>query len=300
MSARLPGRPARTPTWGRGPVAVARAAGSDAGAGRAGSVGAVLVAAALVPHTALLVPGAAGAADPLESVRVAAVAAARALMAASPDRLIVVAPKPRGAPRRWAGEPRPSLAAAGIDDDGLGWAGHRDPTGPRRGARGESTPGADATVGGSVALLLLRAAGWAGPVDVVTVATEDSGRLHDLGADLVAGPERVALVLAATLSARRGPDSPLPADPRAATVDDAVLADLSDLGATSVARLAAVPAELARELAISAWGPWQVLLGALRPGTSGSREAATCVVHHVSSGGSGSGVRYAALSWRWA
>ena len=236
----------------------------------------MLVAAALVPHTVLLVPGAAGAADPLAEVRAAAVGAVNELMAAAPDRLVVVTPQPQGPPR-WLPSPRPSLAAAGIDDDDLGWAG---------------TVPADALaheVGTSVAMLLLRAAGWTGPVSAVSVATEDAAGLHDLGAGLVVGGERVALLLAATLSARRGPASPLDADPRAATLDDAVLADLSDLGAHSVARLAAVPPELARDLAVSAWGPWQVLLGALREGATGT-------VHH--GGGVGS-IRYAVLSWRW-
>lgn len=250
----------------------------------------MLVAAALVPHTALLVPGAAGAADPLDTVRSASLAAIHELTAASPDRVVVVAPQPPGSPRLLSGSLRPSLAAAGIDDDALGWdprsegAPHDD--GPRSDLGNvEVNPG----VGASVALLLLRAAGWTGPVSAVTVATEDAAGLRDLGAELVVGAERVALVLAATLSARRGPDAPLPTDPRASTVDDAVLADLADLGSHSVARLAAVPAELARDLAISAWGPWQVLLGALR-------EGAAATVHH---GGGVGGVRYVVLSWRW-
>jgi hypothetical protein len=243
----------------------------------------VLVAAAFVPNTALLVPGAAGTAIVLGPVRVAALAAVGGLAAALPDRVVVVAEHPHGPPRRLSGPHRPSLAAAGIDDDVLRGPWPEEPAGPGR------QPEPHAPVGVSVTLYLLRAGGWAGPVDVVTVAADDAARLREVGADLAAGPDRVGLLLAGTLSARRGPDSPLSADPRAAAVDDAILADLAVLGPHAVARLAAVPAQLARDLAISVWGPLQVLLGALRDGAS-------CTVHH---GGSLSGTRYAVLSWRW-
>ena len=250
-----------------------------------------------MPHTALLVPGAAGTAVVLEAVRSAAFAAVGELVAAGPDRVVVVAPHPDGPPRRLHGAARPSLAAAGIDDDAVGWGGALagdDAVGSHdartdRARLGEH-PHPQAPVGVSVARYLLRTGGWAGAIDTVTVPADDAPQLRALGADLVAGPDRVALLLAGTLSARRGPDSPLPADPRAAAVDDAVLGDLADLATHAVARLEAVPAQLARELALSAWGPLQALLGALRDGAS-------CTVHY---GGELTGTRYAVLSWRWA
>lgn len=248
----------------------------------------MLVAAAFVPHTALLIPGAAGAADVLGPVREAALTAVGVLSSAAPDRVVVVVPRSDGPPQHRPGPLRASLAAAGIDDDALGWV----PRPSRSGGAvttGEAEPVETADVATSVALLVLRAGGWAGPVEVVAVPAADPSGLRSLGAGLVA-PGRVALLLAATLSARRSSDSPLAYDVRAAAVDDAVLADLSDLGPHAVARLAAVPADLARDLAISAWAPWQVLLGALPDGAS------SCTVHH---GGSLTGVRYAVVSWRW-
>jgi hypothetical protein len=109
------------------------------------------------------------------------------------------------------------------------------------------------------------------------------------GDALVAGARRVGLLLVGGLSARHGPDGPLATDERAAAVDAAVLADLVDLGPAARARLADVPAHLARVLAISAWGPWQVLVGA----ASGD---ATVVTQHASAP---LGAAYATVSWRW-
>lgn len=235
----------------------------------------MLAAAAFVPHTALLVPGAAGAAEVLGPVRSAALAAVGDLTAAV-DRVVVVVPQRAGPPLRRRGPMRPSLAAAGIDDADLGWGPHE-----------AGDPVTD--VATSVALLLLRSGGWAGPVETVAVSADDALGLRDLGAGLADGPDRVGLLLAGTLSARRSPESPLAFDVRAAAVDDEALADLSDLGPHARARLAAVPAGLARDLAISAWAPWQVLLGAAPDG-------GTATVHH---GGSLTGVRYAVVSWRW-
>lgn len=209
----------------------------------------MLVAAALVPHSALLVPGAAGATQVLDVERAAAVAAVADLLVAGPEVVVVVAAGPG---EHLTGRLQPSLAAAGIDDTWLGW-----PARPTAGAGGVRIV---RDVGASVALHLLGAAGWAGPVEVLTVPPEDGPGLRALGGDVAAG-RRTGLLLAAGLSARRGPGSPIPPDERAAAVDDAVLADLVDLGAAAAGRLAAVPPDLA----VSAWAPWQVLLGAVGP-----------------------------------
>ena len=241
----------------------------------------MLAAAALVPETALLVPGAAGTADVIPDVRAAALDAATALVAADPDRVVVVAASAAAGDVVRTGPLRPTLSAAGIDDDVLGW----------RAERAEDRPGAGARpirdVGASVALLLLRAVGWSGEVHLLTAGSRVPAELQAVGGRLTEGPERVALLLSGSLSARRGPDGPLPDDERAAAFDAAVLGDLTDLGPQARERLAAVPTELADALAVSAWAPWQVLLGASARRLSGQ-------VRWV---GAPFGATYAVLSW---
>ena len=79
----------------------------------------MLVAAALVPDTALLVPGTAGDADVLVGLRTAAVEAVAEVVAAEVGTIVVVAPGP--VPRELAGTVRPSLGAAGVPDELLWW-----------------------------------------------------------------------------------------------------------------------------------------------------------------------------------
>lgn len=245
----------------------------------------MLVAAALVPPTALLVPGVSGATPVLGVERAAAVAAATAVRAARPDVVVVVV-EGRGPTWHATGRLRPSLAAAGVDDARLGWV-------PRASyGRGRATVVDE--VAGAVGLLLLDRAGWTGPVELTVVGRADPAELHGVGAGLVAD-RSAALLLVGGLSARRGPDGPLDTDERAAVVDDAAVSDLADLRPAARARLAAVPAQLATELAISAWAPWQVLLGAV-DGPQPPPVAATTVRHHVSAP---FGATYATLSWRW-
>lgn len=249
------------------------------------------MAAALVPPTALLVPGASGATPVLGVERAAAVAAATAVRAARPDVVVVVV-EGRGSTGHLVGRLHPSLAAAGVDDARLGWA-------PRPSyGRGRATVVDD--VAAAVGLLLLDRAGWTGPIELATVAGvaaggADPAELRTVGAGLVAG-RSVALLLVGGLSARRGPDGPLDTDARAAVVDDAAVSDLADLCPAARARLAAVPAVLAAELAISAWAPWQVLLGAVEAPEPAPAAAPTTVRHHVSAP---FGATYATLSWRW-
>lgn len=240
----------------------------------------VLVAAALVPPTALLVPGASGATPVLGVERAASVAAVTAVRGARPDVVVVVAPS-RDAPVRMTGRLHPSLAAAGVDDARLGWV-------PRATyGRGPAVLVDD--VPAAVGILLLDRAGWTGPVEVAGVGMAPVPDLRRTGAELVADRD-AALLLVGGLSARRGPDGPLATDERAAVLDDATVNDLGDLGPAARERLGAVPAQVAFELAISAWAPLQVLLGAAPP------ERPDTVVHHVSAP---FGATYACVSWRW-
>ncbi len=126
------------------------------------TVGGVLVNATLVPDTALLVPGTAGAAEVLRETRAAAVDAARALLAAAPSRVVVVAPG--ACDRTRSGPFAPSLAAAGIDDAALGWVA------PPRDTVATTPPARVDAPAAATALLLLAHAGWTGPVTLVEVA----------------------------------------------------------------------------------------------------------------------------------
>lgn len=170
-------------------------------------------------------------------------------------------------------------------------------------AAGSPPAVAPAGLGANVALLLLAQAGWTGPVRVIEVGpaagrsdaasgaavraevggdgpdgdgvghdgagcagAETGGpaaALRERGATLAARHRRLGLVVVGSLSARHGPDGPLADDPRALGVDARLLTDLADGGPAARARLADVDAGLAAELAISGWGPWQVLLGAI-------------------------------------
>jgi hypothetical protein len=263
----------------------------------------VLLCAALVPDTALLVPGAAGTATVLAAERAAALDAVRQVVGKGPDVVVVVG----GSPRRSADADRTgavvaTLAAAGIPD---GWvaddwsdgdsAAPESATAVRESATAaaDGAPGRTPTVlvqdtAPATGLLLLRAVGWTGPVRVLELSGDVAGPARrTLGADLVRDG-RVGLLLLGSLSARRGPDAPLPEDPRAPDLDERLLADLVALDGQARSRLASVPPELAQELAVSAWTVWQVLLGAAEG------QELTARLHHV---GAPFGATYATLSW---
>ncbi len=196
----------------------------------------MLVAAALVPPTALLLPGAAGRAEVLADERAAAVAAVADVLAAGADRVVLVVgtdPDRAGPPWRrpapGAHRVRFSLAAAGVPGPGTG---------------------AEPAV--SVGHWVLDRAGHRGEVELVLAPADAPGdHLRALG-ERVGGPGTVAVVAVGGLSARRGEDAPLPVDRRAAAVDEAMVAWWSGTGP-------AVEGPLARELAVSAWGPLRVL-----------------------------------------
>lgn len=197
-----------------------------------------------MPDTALLVPGVAGRATVLEAEGRAAREAVAALVASGPSRVVVVAGK---GPVVLTPAGEASFAAAGVAD------------GAPRGAVGRRVP----DVATSVGLHLLAAVGWGGPTSCAGTGGADDV-LRELGRRVVAEDPRTALLLVGSLSARRGPDAPLPEDARAPVVDREVLDALVslDADADARARLADVPRALADELAVTARGAWQVLLGA--------------------------------------
>lgn len=254
----------------------------------------MLAGAVLIPDTALLVPGAAGRASVLDAERSAADDAVRRLLAARPDGVVVVVPGPAAAAPALGVPGHTGLGAAGVPDGALGDAvrvgdprAHGVPAGRARGV-------ASAGVAASVGLLRLAAAGWSGSTRVLTAAGSDAPALAAHGSALATAPGSLGLLLVGSLSARRGPDGPLPTDDRARAFEDAVLADLLDLGPDAARRLAAVPRGTATELAVSAWGPWQVLVGAAAR-TDGDAAAAPRgdLLHRSAPFGAG----YAVLAW---
>ncbi|MCC2335232.1 hypothetical protein [Cellulomonas wangsupingiae] len=226
----------------------------------------MLVAAALVPDTVLLLPGAGGrgpddaALATLRASAAAAVAGAVTRVA----RVVVVAPGP--ADRSPAGVLHLGAAAAGVPDRLLA-----DPVpdvrvtavpgGPPAAAGG---PGTSAVVGARLAL----AAGVA-PVGlhVVEVAPGPAAALRATGAALAGGPP-TAFVVVGSGSARHGEGAPLAADERAEEFDDAWVAALRTGGAVARDALAGVDRSRAAELGVTGWAPWQVLVGALDAGGS--------------------------------
>ena len=164
----------------------------------------------------------------------------------------------------------------------------------------------------ATALLLLAHAGWTGPVTLVDVAAPGGGTppgggaqpgggtlpagvdraagLAALGRGLTTGPDRVGVLVAGSLSARRGPAAPLAEDERAGAVDAAMLAALADAGPDARTRLAGLGPRLAAELAVTAWAPWQVAVGAVPDGAT-----PRAAVHHTAAP---FGVTYVVASWR--
>lgn len=226
--------------------------------------------AVLVPDAPLLVPGVSGRADVLADVRSAAADVVADLVAPGPRRVVVAAVDAPGPADGIA----PDLTPTGVP-----W-----PTAAR------PVAGAPAAVGAAVAGHLLERAGWSGPTTTLR-ADGDAGVLAALGRELAAADGTV-LLAAGSLSARHGTDAPLAHDPRAADLDEAVLADLARADDDALVRLAAVDRELAAELAVTAWGPVQVLVGAL-----GTWARAGGVVGHLRATAAPFGVPYVVASW---
>jgi hypothetical protein len=199
----------------------------------------------LLPDTVLLVPGAAGRADPGAGLRAASLAALAAVPSVPPGgRVLVVAPGRRG---RFLPHPvGPGLGAAGLD---LGL----DPT--------SAVHRAD--VPASVALALLEAAGVPGEADVLEVERVAVATQPTPGVPTPATPfvDRIGLlVVVGSLSARHGPDAPLADDPRAPAADASLLAALASGPAALATALDDLGADGARDLVVTGAAPWRVAL----------------------------------------
>ncbi|MEV0487618.1 class III extradiol dioxygenase subunit B-like domain-containing protein [Streptomyces sp. NPDC050508] len=210
----------------------------------------MLVAAAVCPCPPLLVPDVAvGAASELAAARAACTDALGVLAAARPDRLVVVGPAEQSGRGPHPEGTRGSFRGFGVDlDVRLG----RD----RAAASERELPPSLA-----VAAWLLERTGWSdAPIEGLGVGEPLAAeRCIEVGRDIVAQAERVALLVMGDASACRTLKAPGYLDERAAPFDAEVA---RALGAADVPALKALDAELAYELKASGRAPWQVLAGA--------------------------------------
>ncbi|HEY2507067.1 MAG TPA: hypothetical protein VGI58_11160 [Streptosporangiaceae bacterium] len=203
----------------------------------------MLTAAALCPAPPLLARELTGAADVLPELREACAAAVSALVAAEPDRITVVGAA--AASRRWPADGWLDLSAyaPGLGPAPLG-LGERLPLPLGLGAR------------------LLDEAGYGGSRELFSVAdglAPSMCRAH--GARLAGEANRVALLVLADGSARRGLKAPGYLDERSAPFDAAVE---RAIGSGDLAQLLDIDPGLAAELMAAGRPAWQVLAGAAR------------------------------------
>ncbi|MEV8229985.1 hypothetical protein AB0P41_28680 [Streptomyces sp. NPDC079167] len=214
----------------------------------------MLAAAAVCPCPPILVPEvAAGAAPELDAARSACLDALGVLAAAEPDLLIVAGPAEPG-----GGGPYPPGSAGSFAAFGVGLT-------VRLGEApgGSPAPGRPLPASLAVGAWLLGSAGWDGaPLEGLGVEESlAADRCLRAGADLVAGAERVALLVMGDGSACRTVKAPGYLDERAADFDAAAA---RALGSADVAALSALDESLAYELKAAGRAPWQVLAGAAR------------------------------------
>lgn len=210
----------------------------------------MLVAAAVCPCPPLLVPEvAAGAAHELDAARAACTDVLGVLAAARPDRLVVVGPAEQSGRGTHAEGTRGSFRGYGVDVD------------VRLGAEREETSPRALPLSLAVAAWLLERTAWSGaPIEGLGVGEPLAAeRCIQVGRDIAARAERVALLVMGDASACRTLKAPGYLDERAAPFDAEVA---RALGAADVAALEALDTELAYELKASGRAPWQVLAGA--------------------------------------
>ncbi|MFI9615311.1 class III extradiol dioxygenase subunit B-like domain-containing protein [Streptomyces sp. NPDC052023] len=233
----------------------------------------MLVAAAVCPCPPLLVPEvAAGAAPELDAARAACTDALGVLAAARPDRLIVVGPTRQGETDSYPQGTPGSFRGFGVD---VGVRLGREKAGDVPGAAevteaavaADTSDASDAAVRPAlppslaVAAWLLERTGWSdAPIEGFAVGEPLAPeRCIEIGRDIAARAERVALLVMGDASACRTLKAPGYLDERAEPFDAAVG---RALGSADLAALEALDLELARQLMVSGRAPWQVLAGA--------------------------------------
>ncbi|MEV0847090.1 class III extradiol dioxygenase subunit B-like domain-containing protein [Streptomyces sp. NPDC049954] len=213
----------------------------------------MLVAAAVCPCPPLLVPEvAAGAAPELDTLRAACADALGILAAARPTRLLVIGAASDAASSEAVRHPE---GATGT------FRGYGLPLDVRLGRAGGSGQGVPLPPSLTVAASLLTAAGWTTcPVDGLSVgAARQSADCLETGRTAVAGAGRTALLVMGDGSASRTVKAPGYLDDRAEPFDSEAARALRTADPQA---LAALDADLARDLHATGRAPWQVLSGA--------------------------------------
>jgi hypothetical protein len=224
-----------------------------------------LVAAAVVPTPPLLVPEVAGGSAHLDDdLRAACDAAVAELLEVDCDRVVVVG----------------AADATGPLEGSWDWRGFGVASPPEPVAR-------RLPLGPAVGVWLLDRCGTGVVPEVVGVGRELApDACAALGAQLVAGPGRVGLLVCGDGSACRDVKAPGHLDPRAEAFDEACTAALTT---GDVEALLGLDRALARELLAAGPPAWQVLAGAARGGASYD-----CRVLHQ---GAPYGVHYVVAGW---
>ncbi|MEU6144700.1 class III extradiol dioxygenase subunit B-like domain-containing protein [Streptomyces sp. NPDC047081] len=210
----------------------------------------MLVAAAVCPCPPLLVPAvAAGAAPELDVARAACTDALGVLAAARPDLLVVLGPAEQSGRGTHPQGTRGSFRGFGVDLD------------VRLGTGEGTAPGRELPPSLTVAAWLLERTGWSdAPIEGLGVGEPLAAeRCIEVGREIAARAERVALLAMGDASACRTLKAPGYLDERAAPFDAEVA---RALGTADVPALKALDTELAYELKASGRAPWQVLAGA--------------------------------------
>jgi hypothetical protein len=182
------------------------------------------------------------------------------LAAARPDRLVVVGPAEESGRGPYPEGTRGSFRGFGVDlEVRLGKGTGDDPDGRGHDRTDAGTARLPPSL--AVAAWLLARAGWAdAPIEGLGVGEPlASERCIQVGRDIAAGSERVALLVMGDASACRTLKAPGYLDERAAPFDAEVA---RALGAADVAALKALDTDLAYALKASGRAPWQVLAGA--------------------------------------
>jgi hypothetical protein len=199
----------------------------------------VLTAAALCPAPPLLARELTGADPVVPELRAAAAAAAAGLAAARPDVIAVVGPA--AVSRAW--DPAAPLDLSGYS--------------PRLPGGGPEALPLPLGLG----VRLLDEAGYAGPRVLRSVAADEPpAACAALGAELAGSAFRVALLVMADGSARRGLKAPGHLDERSAAFDERVERAVAT---GNVSDLLGIDPELADELMAAGRPAWQVLAGAV-------------------------------------
>jgi hypothetical protein len=200
----------------------------------------MLVAAAVVPATPLLVPAVAGGSASVDDVlRRRALDAVRTALEGEPEAVVVLGAAPRTGP-----------LSGGWDWASLGVACRKSPG-----------PALPLSLG--VGDWLLDQVGWTGNRRHVGVSEDEPpDSCRRLGATLTDG-RRCCLLVCGDGSARRTEKAPGSFDPRAAGFDRAVV---DALAAGDAAALTQLDPDLGRALLAAGRAPWQVLAGAAEGG----------------------------------